>query len=258
MAIILGVTNQKGGVGKTTSAINIAACLSAANRKTLLIDIDPQANATSGVGIDKNNEHLSSYDTLLDKEKVSEAIIQTEFPNLFVLPSNLKLIGAEIELIDLPFREHRLKLVINMVKDNFDYIVIDAPPSLGLLTLNCLVAAQYLIIPVQAEYFALEGLSVLLQTINRITSNLNPNLTIGGILITMFDSRTNLSQQVFEDLKNHFDELMFHTTIGRSVRFGEAPSFGKPIIYYDFKSPGAVAYIELTGEIIDRFEGDKK
>ncbi len=258
MTFIFGITNQKGGVGKTTTAINIAACLAAANKKTLLVDFDPQGNSTSGVGVDKRSLALSCYEALFEKEKTPQAIIKTDFPNLYILPSNIKLIGAEIEMIDLPFREHRLKLAINTIANDYDYIIIDAPPSLGMLTLNCLVAAQHLIIPVQAEYFALEGLSMLLETINRVTANLNPNLNIGGILLTMFDSRTNLSQQVQADLKAHFGDILFHTAISRSVRFGEAPSYGKPIIYYDFRSVGAESYIELAGEIIDRFEGNNK
>ena len=257
MGIVIGITNQKGGVGKTTSAVNISACLSAANKKTLLVDMDPQGNSTSGVGIDKKSAKITTYELLLEKITSQSAIIQTQYPNLFLIPADIRLIGAEIELINLSFREYRLKLALNAIIDNFDYIIIDTPPSLGILTLNSLVFSDYLIIPVQAEYYALEGLSLQMDTIKRVQTNLNQHLKIGGILVTMFDSRTNLAQQVFQELKRHFGDLVFNTQIPRSVRFGEAPSFGKPIIYYDFHSLASDGYIELTGEIIDRFEGDK-
>jgi len=250
MAIILGITNQKGGVGKTTTAVNLAACLGAALHKTLLIDMDPQGNATSGVGVDKNSLENTIYDVLLNEAPASDAILKTTFDNLSVLPANIQLIGAEVELVPIPFREQRLRLAIHDICDSFDYIVIDSPPSLGLLTINVLTAVHNVIIPVQCEYYALEGLSLLIETIQRVNQNFNPRLKLGGILMTMSNSRTNISQQVIDEVKNYFGGVVLKTVIPRSVRLSEAPSFGKPIIFYDFRSSGSASYIDLCHEII--------
>jgi len=250
MAIVLGITNQKGGVGKTTTAVNLAACLGAALHKTLLIDMDPQGNATSGVGVDKNSLENTIYDVLLNEAPASDAILKTTFDNLSVLPANIELIGAEVELVPIPFREQRLRLAIHDICDSLDYIVIDSPPSLGLLTINVLTAVHNVIIPVQCEYYALEGLSLLMETIQRVSQNFNPRLKLSGILMTMSNSRTNLSQQVIDEVKNYFGNVVFKTVIPRSVRLSEAPSFGKPIIFYDFRSSGSASYIDLCQEIM--------
>lgn len=250
MAIVLGVTNQKGGVGKTTTAVNLAACLGAALHKTLLIDMDPQGNATSGVGVDKNSLENTIYDVLLNEAPATDAILKTTFDNLSVLPANIELIGAEVELVPIPFREQRLRLAIHDICDSFDYIVIDSPPSLGLLTINVLTAVHNVIIPVQCEYYALEGLSLLIETIQRVSQKFNPRLKLSGILMTMSNSRTNLSQQVIDEVKNYFGNVVLKTVIPRSVRLSEAPSFGKPIIFYDFRSSGSASYIDLCQEII--------
>lgn len=254
MAIILGITNQKGGVGKTTTAVNLAACLGAALHKTLLIDMDPQGNATSGVGVDKNSLENTIYDVLLNEAPASDAILKTTFDNLSVLPANIQLIGAEVELVPIPFREQRLRLAIHDICDSFDYIVIDSPPSLGLLTINVLTAVHKVIIPVQCEYYALEGLSLLIETIQRVNQNFNPRLKLGGILMTMSNSRTNISQQVIDEVKNYFGGVVLKTVIPRSVRLSEAPSFGKPIIFYDFRSSGSASYIDLCQEIMGLHE----
>ena len=250
MAIVLGITNQKGGVGKTTTAVNLAACLGAALHNTLLIDMDPQGNATSGVGVDKNSLENTIYDVLLNEAPASDAILKTTFDNLSVLPANIELIGAEVELVPIPFREQRLRLAIHDICDSFDYIIIDSPPSLGLLTINVLTAVHNVIIPVQCEYYALEGLSLLIETIQRVSQKFNPRLNLSGILMTMSNSRTNLSQQVIDEVKNYFGNVVLKTIIPRSVRLSEAPSFGKPIIFYDFRSSGSASYIDLCQEII--------
>jgi chromosome partitioning protein len=251
MAIVLGITNQKGGVGKTTTAVNLAACLGASLRKTLLIDMDPQGNATSGVGIDKNLLKHTIYDVLLTEISASNAILKTPFDNLSVLPSNIQLIGAEVELVSTPFREQRLRLAIHDIAESFDYIVVDSPPSLGLLTINVLTAVHKVIIPVQCEYYALEGLSLLMETIQRVNQKFNPRLRLGGILMTMSNQRTNLSQQVIDEVKNYFGDVVFRTVIPRSVRLSEAPSFGKPIIFYDLRCIGSASYVSLCQEIIE-------
>lgn len=250
MSIVLGITNQKGGVGKTTTAVNLAACLGAARRNTLLIDMDPQGNATSGVGIDKNGLETTIYDVLLNEVPAHNVVLKTQFDNLSVLPANIQLIGAEVELVNIPFREQRLRLAINDICTSFDYIVIDSPPSLGLLTINVLTAVHKVIIPVQCEYYALEGLSLLMETIQRVNQKFNPRLTLGGILMTMSNSRTNLSQQVIDEVRNYFGDVVLNTVIARSVRLSEAPSFGKPIIFYDFRSSGSASYIDLCQEIM--------
>ena len=252
MRKIVGITNQKGGVGKTTTAVNLAACLSAAKYKTLLVDIDPQSNATSGVGIDRYSIPKSIYSCLIEDTPISEVISPTSFEKLSILPANMDLVGAEVELNSAVSRETRLKEILALIADDYDVIVVDAPPSLGLLTANVLTAVDSVIIPVQCEYYALEGLSSLIETIEYVQKSYNSDLIIEGILITMFDSRTNLSKQVTDEIKKYFGNKVFDTIIPRSVRLSEAPSFGKPIIYYDFSSAGSVAYANFTKEVIDR------
>jgi chromosome partitioning protein len=251
MAHILCIANQKGGVGKTTSAINLAAALALANQHTLLIDCDPQGNATSGVGIDKTGLSETLYHGLIGTAPSSQLIISTEIDCLHIIPSRVELIGFEIEMIKSTSRETVLKSLIAEIKSKYDYIIIDCPPSLNLLTLNAMTAAHAILIPLQCEFYALEGLGQLLQTIKKIKSTLNPSLKIAGILLTMFDRRTNLSRQVAEDATKHFRDLVFNTIIPRNVRLGEAPSFGKPILLYDASSVGARSYKALAKEIIN-------
>lgn len=252
MAVIVGITNQKGGVGKTATAINLSACLAATNKKTLLVDMDPQANSTSGLGIDRNSLNYTSYQVILNEVEPQEVILPTPFPNLSVLPASLEVIGAEVELVNEHFKEYRLRSGISKLQAEYDFIIIDAPPSLSLLTVNVLTAARWALIPVQCEYYALEGLSLLLTTINRIRERLNNRLEIIGILMTMFDSRTNLSRQVVDEVRHHFPDKVFDTVIPRSVRVSEAPSHGKPLLYYDFRSTASQAYINLTREFLPR------
>lgn len=247
---VITITNQKGGVGKTTTAVNLAACLSVAEFSVLLVDIDPQANASSGVGIEKGVEGKSTYEVLLGNEEPVDVIVATAIPYLSVLPSNVNLVGAEIELVDLPEREQLLRKAIEKVRGTYDYVIIDCPPSLGLLTLNALTAADTVLIPVQCEYYALEGLSQLLNTINIIKKGLNPSLALEGVLMTMFDGRLRLSNQIVEEVKKYFGDKVFHTIITRNVRLSEAPSFGKPIILYDAVSSGTRNYMELAKEIL--------
>ncbi len=254
MASTISVVNQKGGVGKTTTAINLAACLAAAGRETLLIDLDPQGNASSGVGIVPTDLERTVYDALAGELSAREVVAQTFIKKLSLLPANLDLSGAEMEFIELPDRLHRLKKVIESVSEDFDYVVIDSPPSLSMLALNVLAAAEHVVVPVQCEYYALEGLSSLLQTLERVRESLNPNLSILGILMTMFDRRTNLSQEVVNEVRRALGEQVFQTVVPRSVKLSEAPSFGKPIIFYDFQSPGSMAYIQLCQEVLKRVE----
>lgn len=254
MGNIIAVTNQKGGVGKTTSSVNLAACLGAAGRKTLLVDMDPQANASSACGLDVNNLEITVYDGLHDPDTRAVYAAEEELKNLSVLPSSIDLTGAELELIDHPNRETALKKLLDPLRDSFDYIVIDAPPSLGLLTVNVLTASDYVIVPVQAEYFALEGLSRIIKTIELIQNNLNPDLSLLGILVTLYDGRTNLARQVVEELGQAFPDHLFQTVINRSIRLSEAPSHGKPIIYYDPKSVGAENYQHFCEEVIHACE----
>lgn len=252
MTKVLAIANQKGGVGKTTTAINLAASLAVLEYKTLLIDADPQANSTSGNGFDLKNVQLSLYDVLVNEVTIKNAALASETPNLDVLPSHLDLVGAEIELINHPNREHILKQAIQNLNNEYDFIIIDCSPSLGLITVNALTAANAVIIPVQCEFFALEGLGKLLNTIKIVQSRLNPDLEIEGILMTMYDGRLRLSNQVVEEIKNHFEDLVFKTIIHRNTKLGEAPSFGKPALMYDTESTGAVNYLNLAKEILQK------
>ncbi|WP_078593335.1 ParA family protein [Evansella clarkii] len=250
MGRVIAIANQKGGVGKTTTAVNLSACLADIGKRTLIIDIDPQGNTTSGVGIDKGDVDLCIYNVLVEDEKAKNVILPTNVENLYLLPSTIQLAGAEIELVPTISREVRLKRAIEQVKDEFDYIVIDCPPSLGLLTINSLTASDAVLIPVQCEYYALEGLSQLLNTVRLVQKHLNHELEIEGVLLTMLDARTNLGIQVIEEVKKYFREKVFNTIIPRNVRLGEAPSHGEPIITYDPRSRGAEVYSELAKEVI--------
>jgi chromosome partitioning protein len=250
MGRIIAIANQKGGVGKTTTAVNLAAALAVAERRTLLIDIDPQGNATSGAGISKHDVPLSIYHVLIGEKDLGDVVLPTAIPSLSVAPSNINLIGAELELVNLPEREHRLREALAPFRESYDYIVIDCPPSLGLLTVNALTAAGSVLIPLQCEYYALEGLTELLNTIALIRSSLNEGLAIEGILLTMYTPRVNLSKQVEDDIREHFPNEVFRTVIPRNVRISEAPSFGQPVILYDARSKGAESYLQLAEEII--------
>jgi chromosome partitioning protein len=252
---VVTLANQKGGVGKTTSAINIAASLAVLEYKTLLIDADPQANATSGVGFDPKAIKTSIYECLVGEVKARDIILETETPNLYLLPSHLDLVGAEIELINLPNREHIMKQVIEDIKSDYDFIIIDCSPSLGLITVNALTASNSVMIPVQCEYFALEGLGKLLNTVKIVQNRLNPDLEIEGILLTMFDPRLKLANQVVDEIRRHFENIVFDTIIHRNTRLGEAPSFGKPAIMYDAESKGSINYMNLVREMLQRNDG---
>ena len=252
MGKIITIANQKGGVGKTTSAINLAACLGVLDKKTLLIDADPQANSTSGVGYQQREIKNGFYDCIVNGMDPNEIILTTKSPNLKLLPSHIDLVGAEIEMIHLPEREYIFKKMLDKISDDYDYIIIDCSPSLGLLTLNALTASDSVIIPVQCEYFALEGLGKLLNTIKIVQSRLNKFLDIEGILLTMYDTRLRLSNQVVEEVKIHFQQLVFDTIIHRNTRLGEAPSHGETIIMHDASSKGAVNYLNLAKELISK------
>ena len=253
MTRVVALANQKGGVGKTTTAINLGASLAACDRKVLLIDLDPQANATSGIGLPKNDPR-SMYSVLLDGTGLRSIIRETELPSLHVAPSSVDLVGAEVELGDADDRQFRLRNAIEPLKGDYQYILIDSPPSLGLLTVNALTAADSVLVPMQCEYFAMEGVSQLLTTIERVQGALNPQLEIEGIALTMYDDRINLARQVAEEVRNHFGDKVYRTVIPRNVRLGEAPSFGKPIILYDIRSRGSEAYVSLAKEFILRAE----
>jgi chromosome partitioning protein len=252
MGKIIAIANQKGGVGKTTTAINLAASLAVLEFKTLLVDADPQANATSGVGFDPRTVKTSIYECIINEVEPRDIILDTKTPNLYLLPSHIDLVGAEIEMIQLANRERMMKLVLEKVKDEFDFIIIDCSPSLGLITINALTAADSVIIPVQCEYFALEGLGKLLNTIKIVQNRLNPELAIEGILLTMYDMRLRLSNQVVEEVKTHFQDLVFDTIIQRNTKLGEAPSFGESIIMHDATSKGAINYLNLAREILQK------
>ncbi len=256
MAYTVAITNQKGGVGKTTTAVNLAAALAIAERRTLLVDADPQGNTTSGVGISKIELQLSLYDVLVEGHPVEDVILPVPgLPYLSVLPATQDLVGAELQLVERPFRESALRRVLEPIEGNYEYIVVDCPPSLGLLTLNVLAAVQALIIPIQCEYYGLEGISQLLNTVRLVQQNINPGLAIGGVLLTMYDSRLNLCRQVAEDAKEYFGPKVFGTPIPRNVRLAEAPSFGKPILLYDMQSVGAKSYLAVGQELLRRVEG---
>lgn len=252
MGKVITIANQKGGVGKTTTAINLSSSLAILEKKTLIVDADPQANATSGLGIDPRQIQNSIYECIMDDSDPRKIIIQTKTPNLELIPAHIDLVGAEIEMINLPNREKMMKRVIDKVRDDYDFILIDCSPSLGLITVNALTAADSVIIPVQSEYFALEGLGKLLNTIKIVQSRLNPDLDIEGILLTLYDIRLRLANQVIEEVKAHFDKMVFDTIIPRNTKLAEAPSFGEPIIMFDAEGKGSVSYLNLAREILQK------
>jgi chromosome partitioning protein len=249
MSRVIAIANQKGGVGKTTTAVNLSASLAAAEQETLVIDLDPQGNTTSGFGVSKEQRE-NMYHSLLFRKPLVEVYLSSQLDHLKLVPGHRDLVGAELELMNEPEREQRLKSLLEPIRSHFNYIIIDCPPSLGLLTLNALCAADSVLVPIQCEYFALEGLADLMETLRRIQQKLNPKLALEGIVLTMFDERTNLSRQVREDISKHFGSSLLKTVIPRNIRLGEAPSYGKPVLLYDIKSKGAEAYLHLAREII--------
>lgn len=254
MGKLIALANQKGGVGKTTTAINLAASLAVLEKKVLIIDADPQANATSGIGLDVRNIEKSIYECLIDGVEANEVIIKSEIEGMDIIPSHIDLVGAEIEMLNMDQREYMLKKVIAPIKDKYDFLLIDCSPSLGLITVNALTAADSVMIPVQCEYFALEGLGKLLNTIKIIQGRLNPDLAIEGFVLTMYDSRLRLSNQVVDEVRKHFQQMVFDTIVQRNIKLSEAPSFGKPVVLYDAESKGSVNYLNLARELITKNE----
>lgn len=251
IARVIALTNQKGGVGKSTTAINMSACLAEMGENIVLIDVDPQANTTSGLGVNKYKVDKSIYDAIIGKANIKELVLNTRVEGLSLIPSNIHLAGAEIELVNMMMREHRLRKVIEPIRNNYDFIIIDCPPALGILTINALVAADEVIVPIQCEYYALEGLGQLIKTIELVKNNLNKNLEISGFVMTMYDSRTKLASQVVEEVKRYFGEKVYKTIIPRNVRVSEAPSYGLPVIFYDPNCKGSLAYKNFTKEVIN-------
>ena len=250
MGRIIAIANQKGGVGKTTTSINLSSCLAEAGKKILAIDLDPQGNTTSGLGVDKDDLENTVYELMLDECTIRESIHKTEIENLTLIPSNVNLSGAEIELLGINDKEYILKNAVDYIRDDYDFIIIDCPPSLNMLTINSMTTADSVLVPIQCEYYALEGLSQLIHTINLVKERLNPNLNIDGVVFTMYDSRTNLSMQVVENVKQNLNQKVYNTLIPRNIRLAEAPSYGMPINMYDPKSAGAEAYMQLAEEVI--------
>ena len=251
MAKIISIANQKGGVGKTTTAVNLSACVSTFNKRVLLLDIDPQGNSTSGLGFDKNTVEHSTYDVVVNEADIRTVVLDTMLNNLKLCPSNIQLAGAEIEMVSMISRENKLRFALDAYRDNFDFIFIDCPPSLGLLTLNALTASNAVLVPIQCEYYALEGLGQFMTTVNLVQKHLNRNLTVEGVVLTMFDARTNLSIQVVDEIRKYFKDKVYSTLIPRNVKLSEAPSFGLPIIVYDPYCKGAECYMELAREVIE-------
>lgn len=254
MPKVIAIANQKGGVGKTTTAVNLSSCLAFRGKKVLVIDIDPQGNTTSGLGVDKRTIKKSIYDVLINDVDISDAIVKTVVDNLMICPSNIQLAGAEVELVSLMSREMRMKAALEVIRNEYDFIIIDCPPSLGLLTINSLTASDKILVPIQCEYYALEGLSQLMNTVQLVKKHLNTRLDVEGVVLTMFDARTNLSIQVVDEVKKYFKNKVYSTIIPRNVRLSEAPSFGLPIIMYDPKSKGAECYLDLADEVIEYSE----
>ena len=252
MPRIKAIANRKGGVGKTTTTVNVATAMAAAGKKVLVVDLDPQGNASTSMGVDKRGRMASSYEVLLGDKRLAEAIVWTEIPNFSLVPSSADLAGAEVELVDMEKREYALKNALKKDAVNYDYILIDCPPSLSLVTINALVAADAVIVPLQCEFLALEGITDLIRNINQIKRKFNPKLELQGVVLTMYDRRNNLSQMVEDDVRNFFGKKVYQTVIPRNVRISEAPSHGKPVLIYDFKCPGSQAYISLTGEVLKR------